>query len=304
MIKLLFTLFLAGLTLCANFDSLVAQDNERQEQVRHERRKTLDVPLGSTPYIEFEFLGNKRVPSSLLIEQMKTTHDPNFTDSLALRAPILFDALLDDLERVRYFYGTLGYLEAYISKPKVEELGDRVKISVEIREGARFWIREIKVEGAKVFTPNQIMVMSGLKPGEIINAAVIQDKIYKGIKNNYQEQGYILADVNLTPKFKLLYPGSPEGIVDVTIDVEEGRIFFIGSIGFVGIKKSDEQIIRDLLPIRAGDRYSRSNLMEALRMINQLGLFEEILEKDVITRTNDKSAELFFDFRLEEKKGQ
>src|SRR5262245_16120362 len=115
MIKLLFTTFLAGLTLCSDFGSLVAQDNERQEQERQKQRNKLDKLLKDMPYIEFEFLGNKRVPSSLLIEQMKLTHDLNSTGSLTLRAPLFIDNLSDDLERIRYFYGTQVYLDAHIS---------------------------------------------------------------------------------------------------------------------------------------------------------------------------------------------
>jgi outer membrane protein assembly factor BamA len=107
--------------------------------------------------------------------------------------------------------------------------------------------------------------------------------------------------VDFIPQFRLPYPGSPEGVLDVMLEVDEGRRFSIESIGFLGLAKAEEQTIRDLLPIKAGSRYSRKTLLETLRILNRLGLFEEVRENDIITRTNIGGPTVNLDFQLKEK---
>jgi outer membrane protein assembly factor BamA len=110
------------------------------------------------------------------------------------------------------------------------------------------------------------------------------------------------ADVNFIPEFRPIYPGAPEGIVDVTHDIDEGSAFSISSIEFIGLAKTDEQSLRDLLLMRKGDLFSRRMFIETLKRLSQLGLFKEIQEKDVIFRTNDKDRTVDLNIQVNELK--
>lgn len=295
-------ILMTGAFIDAGFESTQdAHQKERDEA--SERRKASGLLLNASS-IEIEFVGNRFFSSSTLLEQMKRTRDCDLSDCPALCAPGSLELLMDDLERVRYFLGTVGFITAKVGKPKIEDLGEMLKVTVGIEEGLRYRIGKISVNGAKVFTSERIIEISGLRTGEFINARILSENVYKGIKNIYSDQGHIQADVDIIPDFRQVYPGAPEGIVDVKLDIDEGKAFFIEAIDFLGLAETNDQSLRDLLLIRKGDLFNRRMFVETLKSLNQLGLFEEILEKDVITKTNDKERQVSLTIQVKEIKRQ
>jgi len=301
----LLTLALSGI-LSVRANSLAPSTSTPQSfvarQIHHlqtgQRQDTTLIEKAS--WAEIEFVGARMFSGQQLLAEMRHPRDPARPNQLALQAPVDQEILLDDLERVRYFLGSHGFLEAKIGKPKFEGSGDHMKITVSIEEGTCYLIGNIRVKGAKLLTPEQIIEISGLRTGEIISARVVSEKVYKGINNIYRDHGYIQSDVDIKPNFRPIYPGAPVGIVDITLEIEEGKVFFINSIDFHGLVKTDEQSLRDLLLIRKGDRFSQRMFVETLKRFNQLGLFEEIEEKDVITRTNDKDNQVELTIQIKE----
>jgi outer membrane protein insertion porin family len=293
---------MAGAVVNASFES--AQDaQQRKRDEDSERKKAAELLLRASR-IEIEFVGNRFFPSPILLEQMKLARDPEQPDRPALIPSWSLRRLEDDLERVRYFLGTQGFITAKSGEPKIEDLGDLVKVTVQIEEGLRYRIGNIGVKGVKLLTPEQIIEISGLRTGEIINANIISENLYKGITDIYSDQGYIQAHVGFIPNFRPTYPGASVGIVDITLDIDEGRAFFISSVKFDGLVKTDEQSLRDLLLLRGGDLFSRRMFIETLKRLNRLGLFEEVQEKDVIFRTSDKDSTVWLTIHVNELKRQ
>jgi outer membrane protein insertion porin family len=280
---------------------------EPAQNARHSgdsgRRKASELLLNASR-IEIEFVGNRLFSSSTLLEQMRLTRNPEQSGHLALKAPGNLESLEADLERVRYFLGTHGFIAASISEPMIEDLGDFVKVSVKIDEGLRYRAGNIGVKGAKLLTPEQIIRISGLNTGEIVTATIIQKNVFKGIRDIYENQGYIQVNVSFITDYRPVYPGALEGIVDVTIEVEEGEVFFIRSVKFSGLVETDERPLQDLLLIREGDLFNRRMLNETLKRLNQLGLFEEILETDVTTVTTGKDTQVELRIHVKEIRRQ
>jgi outer membrane protein insertion porin family len=250
--------------------------------------------------IEIEFVGNRFFSSSILLEQMRLTRDPEQSGRLTLKAPGNLESLEADLGRVRYFLGTHGFIAASIGEPKIEDLGDFVKVSVRIDERPRYRAGNIGVKGAKLLTPEQIIRISGLKTGAIVTATIIQENVFKGIRDIYENRGYIHVNISFLTDYRPVYPGALEGIVDITIEVDEGEVFFIRSVKFSGLVETDERPLQDLLLIREGDLFNRQMLNETLKRLNQLGLFEEILEKDVTTVTIEKDRQVELRIQVKE----
>lgn len=270
--------------------------------------KRADELLQKALFVEIEFTGNKNSSSQTLLEQMERSRDPNQSGQMILAGPLYLDHLQDDFSRIRYFLGTKGYLQAVVGEPQIKDLGERIaKVTVPIKEGPRYRIGQIIVKGASVISPTEIIEMSGLRQGEVTNSDTIQDKVYKGIKDAYADRGYIQASVDFTPEFKLPYSTAPEGFVDVTLEVDEGKMFFVECIDLSGDFsdriKSNKQKILDCLLMKDGDVYSRRLFDETLKNLNGLGWFEESREKDVVTRimsAPDKGQHLEIKIKVKE----
>lgn len=256
----------------------------------------------------FEFSGNR----AFSCEELEEMLNPQTTLSSfyklgksPLPLPEGIQNVKDHLERLRFLLGTKGYLRAKIGEPQIEKLSEQVvKVTVPIEEGACYRIGNIAVKGAKAISSDELVEISGLRYGEPINAAAIQEKIFTGIKNEYADRGFIQASVDFIPDFKFVQPLATEGIVDVTLEVDEGRMFVIRKIDFFG-KLSEEvnanrQVLFDCLLLRDGDIYRRKLLFESLKNLNQLGWFEEIRDKDAIIRTNDRGQTIDIDIQVRE----
>jgi outer membrane protein insertion porin family len=224
------------------------------------------------------------------------------------------DKLMDDLERVRYFLGTKGYLQAKLSEPQVEEAGKvgsglplplfrksgpGLKISIPIEVGRRYKISKVEEKGVSIFQPGIVTAYSGMKVGDWVDSKKISENVYKGIKDLYGTQGYIQADINFIPKF--VDKTAEEGDVEITLEVEEGRQFTLRRLEFIGNSSTRDVVMRREVLLNEGDAYNKRFWDLSMLRLNQLGLFDEIKEKDAITRTNDRDQTVDIDLQVKEK---
>src|SRR5215475_12783642 len=264
---------------------------------------------------EIEFTGSRDGFSQRRLRgAMKLVKEAGLFSAFTSKDIYFKEKLQDDLERVRYFLGTKGYLQAKIGEPKIDEVGKvssglpipllrksgpGLKVSIPIEVGRRYKITNVEEKGVTIFQPGVITLVSGLRKGEYADAKKISENVYKGIKDLYGSQGYIQADVNPIPKFIDKTP--EEGEVEWTLDVEEGRQFTLRRLEFIGNTNTRDVVLRREVLMNEGDSYSKRNFDLSLLRLNQLGLFDEIKEKDAITRTNDRDQTVDIDLQVKEK---
>lgn len=219
-----------------------------------------------------------------------------------------------DLENVRQFLGSKGYLNARYGEPEVQRIekavsgfpifskkGPGLKITVPIEVGRRYKIKSVKEEGVTLFPAGFISLASGLRAGEYANAETIRKGIYEkdGIKGAYGDRGYINASAELEPEFTDTTP--EEGEVAFTLRVEEGKQYTLRRLEFIGNTNTRDRVMRREIAINEGDPYSKRYWDFSIQRLNQLGLFEEIKEKDAITRTNDRDQTVDIDLQVKER---
>lgn len=277
------------------------QSPEKRRQDEETKRQQITESLRSASEINVVFKGNRVFTNQELFEQMRLSRDPESTRPFALKTLTYFEHLQDDLERLRFFLGTKGYLMARYADPEILVTNNQAQVIMHIEEGAFYRVGKLEVVGNRLFSAEQLIAMSGLKNGEPINVRDIQEKVFTDIRREYGNHGYIQAEINFDPTFKLPFSGAPVGIVDVKLEVDEGRLFTIRSISFLGVKQDEEELLRSQLFLREGD-VMRQNLLEAsLAALNQLGQFQELRLKDVIIRSNDRPSTVDLDFQPSHK---
>jgi outer membrane protein insertion porin family len=226
------------------------------------------------------------------------------------------DKLLDDLNRVQYFLGTKGYLQAKYGEPIIESAGKTrsglpvpipllsksgpgLKVTIPIEVGRRYKIKSVTEKGVTYLQPNVVKAISGLREGDWIDAKKIQENVYKGIKDYYGIFGYIQAEVAFIPKF--IDKNAEEGEIEVTLEVDEGRQFSLRRLEFIGNTNTRDVVLRREMMVNEGDPYNKRFWDLSILKLNQLGLFDEIKEKDAITRTDDRNQTVDIDLQVKEK---
>src|SRR5215475_12089410 len=267
---------------------------------------------------EIEFLGaHDGFSQRRLRGAMKLVKEAGLFSTFSSKDIYFKEKLQDDLERVRFFLGSKGYLQAKLGEPKTEEAGKvssglpiplfrksgpGLKISVPIEVGRRYKITKVEEKGVTIFQPGVISLVSGLRKGEYADVKKIQENVYKGIKDLYGTQGYIQADINPIPKFIDKTP--EEGEVEWTLEVDEGRQFTLRRLEFIGNTNTRDVVIRREALLNEGDPYNKKFWDLSILRLNQLGLFEEIKEKDAMTRTNNRDQTVDIDLQLKERSRQ
>lgn len=216
-----------------------------------------------------------------------------------------------------------GYFQARIGEPQVVGLGyrrtgipilkmlplpfitskdDTLKIIIPITEGKVFRVGELKVVGNSIFPEQLLLNYIGLKKGEIADGKRLQEAVYEDLKKIYGSQGFVLYDAEFDPQFRDNPANPNEGIVDITITIDEGRQFRLRRLEFVGNTFTRDKILRREVLINEGDIYNQIGLETSVIRLNQLGYFDPIdKDQDVEIRTNQDQGDVDLIIRVREK---
>lgn len=192
-----------------------------------------------------------------------------------------------------------GYLEAKIDNSK----GGEKSLIIEIEEGLRYRLGKIKITGSSVFTSRQLLIDLDLDTGHIANGPQLQQWAYEHIKERYADIGHLQYTCTSEPTFRRDPENPVEGIVDIHLEIDEGPRFQIGRIEFIGNVVVPDQALRRTMLIGENEIFRRNNLIESIKRINDMGLFERIdHDKDVEFRADPKSPTIDIIIRLSEKR--
>ena len=226
------------------------------------------------------FLGNKDIPDEELKNFMQTREESyfSFLSGSGNFKEINFQT---DVERLKYFYKTRGYLQINVQNPEVTASEDKkwIFITVRMQEGPQFSVNNVSFNGELLFTENEMMEKLKLKSGDIYNEENLRLDI-QTLTEMYQDKGYAFANVLRTLE---VVPG--ENKVDVVFSFEKGVIAYFGKIVMKGNTKTRDKVIRRELRIKEGDMYSGSKLRLSKDNVNRLGFFQpESVVFNTITR--------------------
>ena len=227
------------------------------------------------------------IPHSLLFENLfARTYDSTKLD--------------EDSERIRQMYQSKGYFEAHVinHSEKIYDVyghgikiplinpkkpGKHVDITMFVKEGDKFYLRNFNFVGMKLFRTPDLIARSVFKmgPGDVFSTEKLQ-KGLEDLRKLYGNFGYIDFVPSPDPE---VVPGKDQ--IDLTVDVDEGHQFFVRRIDFQGNNTTRDRVIRRELQVNEGDLYSQQLLDASILRLNQLGYFDPLKPEDAWTITRD-----------------
>jgi outer membrane protein insertion porin family len=226
------------------------------------------------------FLGSKNIPDLELKNFMQTREETyfSFLSGSGNFKEINFQT---DVERLKYYYKTRGYLQVNIQNPEVTASEDKkwIFITVRLQEGPQFSINNISFNGELLFSESEMLKKLKLKSTQTYNEENLRLDI-QTLTEMYQDKGYAFANVLRTLE---VVPG--ENKVDVVFSFEKGVIAYFGKIVMKGNTKTRDKVLRRELRIHEGDMYSGTKLRTSKDNVNRLGFFQpESVVFNTITR--------------------
>jgi outer membrane protein insertion porin family len=215
------------------------------------------------------FLGNKAFADEELKDIMETRED-SFFSALSGSGSFKEFSFQTDIEKLKYFYRTKGYLQVNMGVPEVTVSEDKkwVFITAKINEGPQFSVNDITFQGEVLFKAAELNKKIKLKKGAIYSEALLRMDIQL-LTEMYQDKGYAFANVLRNLR---IVPG--ENKVNIEFSFEKGKIAYFGKITVKGNTKTRDKVVRRELKIREGQRFTGTGLRKSKENVNRLGFFE------------------------------
>jgi len=233
---------------------------------------------------EITFSGNEQFDDKRLRKTFKKTHQKsiNFLRNTKFKE----EDYKEDKNLLLDFYNSRGYRNATILSDSIYKIGNnRIGIHLDVAEGEKFYIRDVKWVGNSVYETDYLQRFFSVKKGDVYDKKSMHKRLGVGrevdpeqqsVSSFYQNSGYLMSQIDPTE----VVVGKDS--IDMVINIFEGKPFTINEVGISGNVRVDDEVIRRELAIYPGMLYDRSLLMYTLRQLMGMGHFDpEALQPDV-----------------------
>ncbi len=237
------------------------------------------------------FSGNTQFKDKRLRRTFKKTHQKslNFFQNTKLNE----EDYKEDKNLLIDFYNSQGYRNATILSDSVYAINpERIGIHIDLSEGEKFYIRDIKWIGNSIYPTDELQQIFGVKSGDTYDKKSMHKRLGIGremdpegmsVANLYQNNGYLMSQIE--PSEIVVGKDS----IDLEIKVFEGKPFTVNEVGISGNNRVDDEVIRRELYVFPGELYNRALLMRTLRMLMGMGHFDaEQMQPDIQPVSSDK----------------
>jgi len=230
---------------------------------------TFAVDEGEVARIKkINIVGNKSFSEKELRDQIKLSTSGWFT-WYSKADQYSKQKLAGDIESLRSFYLNRGYLEMQIESTQVSITPDKkdIYITVNISEGAKFTIADIKLEGEMLGREKEFESLISLKPGDAYSGEKMTESTRK-IAERMGVFGYAFANVNASPQIN-----REKNEVSFTVFVDPGKRVYVRRINIGGNDRTRDEVIRREFRQFESSWYDGDRIRLSKDRIGRLGFF-------------------------------
>jgi outer membrane protein insertion porin family len=232
---------------------------------------------------EIIFRGNPRLNKNILLDAFRFNREHTLFSWLQGK-DILKEAKLDeDLENLKKKYREFGYLEAQIGEPVIEEYSSNTvfggqhrmkRIVIPVEAGDRYVLGHIKLSGNEHISSLNIFPLISMEKENVYDGKKIERSL-DAIEALYQNRGYLFAQI-----LSFEHLDSKEKRADLTIDIREGDMVYLGKLHFIGNTFTRDSLLRREMLVMEQQKFRMDLMLESLQRLARFGIarIEEPLE--------------------------
>lgn len=244
-----------------------------KELERNRVAVSFKVEEGSSSEIQrINIVGNQAYGEDDLFDEMKLT-TPGWFTWMSKNDQYSKQKLSADIESLRTYYMNSGYMDFNIESTQVSISADKkdIFITLNISEGAKYKVSEIKLAGAQsVISHQEMRKLISIQPGDIFSRDAVTESIRK-ISERLGEDGYAFANVNAAPEID-----KEKHQVAFTFVVDPMQRVYIRRINIAGNEKTRDEVIRREFRQMESGWFSTSRIKKSKQRIDRLGFFSEV----------------------------
>ena len=224
------------------------------------------------------FSGNDHVPAKRLVTLMQTKRRapwPLFKWPLSyLYSTGLLDedAFSDDLERIRAYYASLGYVDMKYGavEKKLSPDGRFIDIEIAVEEGGTYQVGEVTISGNKIYDTDELRRALTMGPDSVFSPNALQADI-NAVRALYFAKGHTDAEI---ASEKRLNPET--GRIDIAYAVKEYDPYYVGRIDIRGNTRTKDHVIRREIGVMPGDVFNALKIQRSRERLENTGYFDSV----------------------------
>ena len=177
-----------------------------------------------------------------------------------------------DLETLRSYYLTRGYLEFRIESTQVVISPDKqdINIAINIVEGERFVVAAVKLEGNFLAKEDEFKPLVTIKPGEAYNADSVVRTV-KAFTDFFGTFGYAFAQVEAKPEVDRV-----NNRVTLVLQAEPSRRAYVRRVNVAGNNRTRDEVVRREFRQFESAWYDSDKIRLSRDRVDRLGFFREV----------------------------
>ena len=177
-----------------------------------------------------------------------------------------------DIESLRSYYLTRGYLEFRIDSTQVVISPDKqeINIAINVTEGDRYVVSGVKLEGNYLGKDDEFKSLVAIRPGQAYNADdVVQTT--KAFTDYFGNFGYAFARVEARPEVDRV-----NNRVALVIQAEPSRRAYVRRINVAGNNRTRDEVVRREFRQFESAWYDADKIRRSRDRVDLLGFFREV----------------------------
>jgi outer membrane protein insertion porin family len=177
-----------------------------------------------------------------------------------------------DIETLRSYYLTRGYLEFKVESTQVAILPNKtdIAITINITEGERFIVSGVKLEGNFLDKDDEFKSLVTIRPGEAYNADEVA-KTTKAFSDYFGNFGFAFARVDARPEID-----RTNNRVALVLQADPSRRAYVRKINVAGNNRTRDVVVRREFRQFEASWYDGDKIRLSRDRVDRLGYFSEV----------------------------
>jgi outer membrane protein insertion porin family len=177
-----------------------------------------------------------------------------------------------DIETLRSYYLSRGYLEFRVDSTQVAISPDKqdISITMNVTEGERFVVSSVKLEGNFLGKEDEFKSLITVKPGEAYNADQVTETT-KAFTEYFSNFGFAFARVEARPDID-----RATNQVSLVLQAEPSRRAYVRRVQVAGNNRTRDEVVRREFRQYEASWYDGEKIRLSRDRVDRLGYFKEV----------------------------